>query len=287
MTNRRTFIKQAGVLFAGISADPSALLQKKKKIGLQLYTMRAALSKDPKTTIEKIGATGYADVETFGFNGGKYFGFEPKAFSDLLKQNYLVSTSGHYGLNNFLYQKGSADEVKILIDAAKTLGQEYLTIPSVQRSATAADEYKPLAAKMNEAGTLCKAAGITLGYHNHDFEFKSLPGGNGFDVLLKETDPNLVKFELDLYWAVRGGQDPIKIFKEHPGRFPLWHVKDMDKLAKEKNTEVGLGNIDFIKIFRNAKLAGMKHFYVEMDTFQIDPFESIKKSYDFINKRIV
>jgi sugar phosphate isomerase/epimerase len=287
MTNRRIFIKQSALLFAGLSADPASLLKKKKKIGLQLYTMRAALAKDPKTTIEKIGSIGYTDVETFGYTGGKYFGYEPKAFSQLLKDNKLISTSGHYGLNNYLYQNASDDEVKKLIDAVKTLGQEYLTIPSVQRSATAADDYKPLAEKMNKAARLCKDAGITLGYHNHDFEFKDLPGGKGYDVLLKETDPSLVKFELDLYWAVKGGQDPITMFKQHPGRFPLWHVKDMDKVANTKNTEVGLGSIDFKKIFSNAKLSGMKHFYVEMDTFQIDPFESITKSYQFINKNII
>jgi sugar phosphate isomerase/epimerase len=249
--------------------------------------MRAALSKDPKSTIEKIGAIGYTDVETFGYNNGKYFGYEPKAFHELLTQNNLVSTSGHYGLNNFLYQNASSDEVKKLLEAVTTLGQEYLTIPSVMRSATAADDYKPLAAKMNEAARLCKTAGVTLAYHNHDFEFKDLPGGNGYNVLLKETDPSLVKFELDLYWAVKGGQDPLKMFKEHPGRFPLWHVKDMDKVTNTKNTEVGLGSIDFKKIFRSAKQAGMKHFYVEMDTFQIDPFDSIGRSYEFISKKIV
>jgi sugar phosphate isomerase/epimerase len=287
MTNRRTFIKQSAVLFAGISADPSLMLARKKKVGLQLYTMRAALSKDPKGTIEKIAATGYTDVETFGYNAGKYFGYDPAAFRDLLKANNLVSTSGHYGLNNYLYENAPDHEVKKLIDAVKVVGQQYLTIPSVPRSAKTADDYKPVAQRMNKAAALCRDAGITLAYHNHDFEFIQLPGGNGYDVLLTYTDPSLVKFELDLYWAVKGGQDPISMFKKHPGRFPLWHVKDMDKTVNTKNTEVGLGSIDFKKIFKNAKLSGMKHFYVEMDTFQIDPFESITKSYQFINKRIL
>jgi len=287
MTSRRTFIKQSAVLFAALSADPSMMLAKKKKIGLQLYTMRAALSTDPKGTIEKIAATGYTDVETFGYTGGKYFGYDPAAFSNLLKANNLVTTSGHYGLNNYLYQNAPDDEVKRLIDAIKVVGQQYLTIPSVPRTAKSADDYKPVAQRMNKAAALCKDAGIMLAYHNHDFEFIQLPGGKGYDVLLTYTDPSLVKFELDLYWAVKGGQDPIAIFKQHPGRFPLWHVKDMDKTVNTKNTEVGLGSIDFKKIFKNAKLSGMKHFYVEMDTFQIDPFESIAKSYQYIDKRIL
>jgi sugar phosphate isomerase/epimerase len=286
MTNRRSFIKQSAILAAGISADPLSLLARKKKVGIQLYTMRAALAKDAKGTIEKIGATGYTDVETFGFNG-KFFGFDPVAFRDLLTANNLVSTSGHYGLNNYLYQNASDDEVKKIIDAVKALGQQYLTIPSLPRSAKSADDYKPVALRMNKAAALCKDAGVTLAYHNHDFEFIQLPGGTGYDVLLANTDPSLIKFELDLYWAVKGGQDPISLFKKHPGRFPLWHVKDMDKTVNTKNTEVGLGSIDFKKIFKNAKLSGMKHFYVEMDNFQIDPFESIAKSYQFINKRIL
>ena len=287
MTNRRTFIKQSAILAAGISADPFSLLAKKKKIGLQLYTMRAALAKDAKGTIEKIGATGYTDVETFGFTGNKFFGFDPVAFRNLLNANNLISTSGHYGLNNYLYQNAPDDEVKKIIDAVNTLGQKYLTIPSLPRSAKSAEEYKPVAERMNKAATLCKDGGVTLAYHNHDFEFIQLPGGTGYDVLLAETDPSLVKFELDLYWAVKGGQDPISLFKKQPGRFHLWHVKDMDKTVNTKNTEVGLGSIDFKKIFKHAKLSGMRHFYVEMDTFQIDPFESIAKSYQFINKRIL
>ncbi|RYD69534.1 MAG: sugar phosphate isomerase/epimerase, partial [Sphingobacteriales bacterium] len=121
-------------------------------------------------------------------------------------------------------------------------------------------------------------AGIQMAYHNHDFEFKDFDGKTGFDILLAETDPGLVKIEMDIYWVVRGGADPVDLFKKHPGRFPLWHVKDMDKTDPGRNTEVGTGKIDFKKIFAHAKLAGLDFPFVEQENFTIDPYESIAKS---------
>jgi len=109
----------------------------------------------------------------------------------------------------------------------------------------------------------------------------------GYDILLKETDPNAVKFELDLYWVVRSGNDPVKLFTDHPGRFPMWHVKDMDKANNTINTEVGSGTIDFKKIYENAKLAGLEHLIVEQENFALDPYVSIKQSADYIKKNII
>ena len=268
MTNRRSFIKQSAILAAGISADPFSLLAKKRKIGLQLYTMRAALAKDAKGTIEKIGATGYTDVETFGFNG-KFFGFDPVAFKNLLSANNLVSTSGHYGLNNYLYQNASDDEVKRIIEAVKTLGQQYLTIPSLPRSAKSADDYKPVALRMNKAAALCKDAGVTLAYHNHDYTFKEIEGQLPQDLLMNETDPSLVDFEMDIYWVVTGGQDAEAWLKKYKNRFRLCHVKDRTKGATDAadTCTLGEGSIDFPRILQTAKENGMQYFIVEQEKY--------------------
>ena len=150
------------------------------------------------------------------------------------------------------------------------------------------DDYKKIAQKVNEAAELCKKSGIKLAYHNHDFEFKDYDGTTGYDILLKETDKNLVHFELDLYWVVRAGKDPLQLFKENSGRFTMWHVKDMDKENKDWNTEIGNGSIDFKTIFANAKLSGMKRFFVEQETNYVpNPLGSIATSYNYVNKNLV
>jgi len=150
-----------------------------------------------------------------------------------------------------------------------------------------ADDFKLVADKLNKAGEIGKAAGLKLGYHNHDFEFKPVGGVVLYDVLLKETDPALVDFELDLYWAVRAGLDPIKLIEAHPRRFTMWHIKDMDKAQPEHNTEVGAGSIDFKKIFQHAKTSGLKHIFMEQEYFAIDAYQSITQSAAYMKKNLL
>jgi sugar phosphate isomerase/epimerase len=147
------------------------------------------------------------------------------------------------------------------------------------------DKYKALTDRLNKAGEICKAANLQLAYHNHDFEFADFNGEHGYDILLKNTDSNLVKMELDLYWVVRAGYDPIALFAAHPGRFHLWHVKDMNKNDKTQNTEVCNGSMDFKTIFANAKLAGVKHYIVEQENNYVpDFFGSIAASNKQVKK---
>ena len=257
-------------------------------VGIQLYSLRDQIGKDVDAVLAKITAAGYGDVETYGYSNGKFFGFDPKGFKELLRKNHLTSTSGHYGIDKFLLSNGTDDEVKNLTDVVKGVGQQYLTISSFNLEHTkTADDFKRVAARFNKAGEICKKSGVQLGYHNHDREFKQADGTSVYDVLLKETDPALLKLELDLFWAVRGGKDPVTMFHEHPGRFPLWHVKDMNKAQATKNTEIGSGSIDYKKIFANAKLSGMKHFYMEQENFDMDPYESIKKSCQYIKQTLL
>ncbi len=287
MITRRNFIINTSLAAATVLALPSlAFTMDKKEIGLQLYTLRDELPKDVKSTLEKVAKAGYKTVETYGFSiKDQFWGLTPIEFKKILDTNHLKAPSGHYNLGSFLYD-GNLEEVKAAIEAAQILKNEYLTVPWVDEPFR--NDFHKIAARLNEAGKMCAAAGLKLAYHNHDFEFQKQDGITGYEILLKETDHNLVYFELDLYWVVRSGNDPIKLFKENPGRFKLWHVKDMDKVNPALNTEIGSGSIDFKTIFKEAKQSGMKHFFVEQENnYNPNAFEAIKTSCDFILKELI
>lgn len=308
MTTRRNFIQQSGLLAAGLvlaSACTSGETNNENKtadttgtgtgddagkiVGLQLYSLRNEIVKDVNGVIAKVATAGYKNVETYGYDiKNLFWGQDPKTFKKLLDDNQLVSSSGHYNPDNFLSGKGNDDEIKQFIDAAKILNQEYVIIPYLPEELRKnADDYKVIADKMNKAAELCKEAGIELAYHNHDFEFQPQGAQTGYDILLKETDPSIVKMELDLYWVVRAGKDPTAIFNQSPGRFVAWHVKDMDKKDPKLNTEIGNGSIDYKKIFAESELSGVKHYIVEQENYKIDPFESIQKSCAYVKDELM
>jgi sugar phosphate isomerase/epimerase len=290
MTSRRSFIQQSGLLTAGLMMNPSNLLKQQKTVGIQLYSVRDEIVKDPKGVIQKVAAAGYNEVEMFGLNAeNKYYGLTVKEMAQLLKDNNLKSPSGHYAPEKFLFENGNGDDVKNFCEVGHALGHQYITIPWMkEENRKTIEQYKVLADRINKAAEICKAAGLQLAYHNHDFEFADINGQHGYDIFLNNTDKNLVKFEMDLYWVVRAGYDPIEIFKKHPGRFHMWHVKDMLKTDKTKNTEVGNGSVDFKKIFANAKLAGVKHYIVEQEnTYAPDIFTSIKTSCSYTRNTLL
>jgi len=287
MITRRNFIINTSLAAATVLALPSlAFTMDKKEIGLQLYTLRDELPKDVKSTLEKVAKAGYKTVETYGFSiKDQFWGLSPIELKKILDANNLKAPSGHYNLGSFLYD-GNLEEVKAAIEAAQILKNEYLTVPWVDEPYR--NDFHKIAARLNEAGEMCVAAGLKLAYHNHDFEFQKQDGITGYEILLKETDQDLVSFELDLYWVVRSGNDPVKLFKENPGRFKLWHVKDMDKVNPALNTEIGSGSIDFKTIFKEVKQSGMKHFFVEQENnYNPNAFEAIKTSCDFILKELI
>jgi sugar phosphate isomerase/epimerase len=290
MISRRTFMVNTSLGAVAVLAMPSlAFLSDKKEIGLQLYTLRNELPKDVKSTLEKVVAAGYTTVETYGFSiKDQFWGLSPAELKVILDKNGLKAVSGHYNSGSFLVD-GNTDELIAAIEAAKILNQEYVTIPWIEEPLRKnIEDYKRIATRLNEAGKMCKKAGLKIAYHNHDFEFQKHDGITGYEVLLKETDKNLVYFELDLYWVVFSGNDPLQLFKENPGRFKMWHVKDMDKINRALNTEVGSGSIDFKPFFKEAKLSGMKHFFVEQENNYVpNVFDSIKTSCDFISKNLI
>lgn len=288
MNSRRNFLKQAGLAAAGAFILPSLTgFKPAKKLGIQLYNFRTQLSSNVHEIIPKIALAGYNEVETYGYSvKDKFWGLTPKEFKKLLDANGLTAPSGHYGMDKFI-SDGTQDELKGYIEAANTIGSEYIIIPWLgENLRKTTDDWKKVADRLNEASRICKSNGLKLGYHNHDFEFDKIDNTTGYDILLQRTSPDAVRFELDLYWTIRSGIDPSKLFKAHPGRFPFWHIKDMEKANHNINTEIGTGTIDYKSIYKGAKLAGLKHLIVEQENFSIDPFVSIKQSADYIKKEI-
>ena len=311
MTTRRHFLGQGGLAAAALMTLPSlkglaaagATAAKgatttgakaaagKGLPGLQLYSLRDQLPKDPQGWIAKVAQAGYQNVETFGLDDdSKFFGLDTKSFKALLDQNNLISTSGHYGMDEYL-SKGTENDLGRYIDSVHTLNQKYLTVPYLEEHfrKTEADWVK-LAGQFNDLATRLKKEGILMAYHNHNFEFVPVNGQTrGLDILLKNADPGLVHFEMDLYWVARGGGDPVKLFQENPGRFVMWHLKDMDKTTPTLNTEVGSGSIDFVKIFQYYTLAGEEQTFMEQENYAagMDPYTSIAQSAAYIKNKLL
>ncbi|RYC67184.1 sugar phosphate isomerase/epimerase family protein [Spirosoma sordidisoli] len=251
-----------------------------KKIGLQLYTLRNEFGKDVEGTLKKVADIGYQEVETFGYAGGKFFGKTPAEFKTLLTSLNLTSPSGHYMPNNL------KKDWNVAVEHAAGIGQKYMMCAFLfPQDRKTIDDYKKLCDTLNTAGEVCQKAGIQFGYHNHDFEFETLDGQVPYQVMLSGTDPKLVKMELDLYWAIRAGQDPVELFRKNPGRFPLVHLKDIAKTEKREFAEVGTGSVDFQRILDAHKTAGIQHYFVEQDAVvKGSPLEAIAISYQNVQK---
>ncbi|WP_316811174.1 sugar phosphate isomerase/epimerase [Pedobacter heparinus] len=292
MNSRRTFIKQAGLAAAGAVLLPAFSCSgaaAERKTGIQLYSLRELLPHDVKGVIEKVAKAGYKEVETFGYSAdGGYWGLDPKSFKELLKANGLTSPSGHFVIDDFI-TSGNKELLKPLIAGAAAVNNHYFTIAHLSEPIRKnLDDYKKVTARLNEAAELVAQSGLKLAYHNHAFEFDKHEGGTtGYEIILNGTDKNLIRFEMDLYWVVRSGNDPVALFNKHPGRFVMWHVKDMDKVNHALNTEVGSGTIDFKNIYKHAKQSGLEHLIVEQENFAKDPYVSIKQSFDYVNRELI
>jgi sugar phosphate isomerase/epimerase len=278
---RRTFMTHtalavAGTAVFGCATSPMKATAAAKPIGLQLYTLRDVINKDVKGTIKQLTDWGYTKFETYGYSNGQLFGMPSKEFNDYVKSLGARVVSGHYGIDII-----RGDFARAVADA-KAAGQEYVVLPWIDEPNRTLDGYKRIIDDVNKAAEIAKAGGVRMGYHNHDFEFQTVGDKTAFEMLMEGLDPNLVSFELDLYWVVRAGHDPEKIFAKYPGRFEQWHVKDMDKTAPGKNADIGTGSIDFKKLFAFAGQSGMKHWYVEQETYPVDPMSSTKNSIDYL-----
>ena len=289
MITRRTVLHQAGAFVSAALVFPAAQPRRRYKLGLQLFTVRAAMRSDVEGTLKRVAAMGYEEFETYGFDpeGMRYYGLPAKTFAQRLRDLNLTTPSGHYDLNRFV--STSVDDLTHYVDrcveGARALGQTYITWPLVDADSRTIEKFKVVAGRLNVAGERIKKAGLQLAYHNHDFEFVEQNGQIGYDIIIKETDPALVKLQMDLYWVARGSKiTPNEWFKRAPGRFVMWHVKDMHRTSRDY-TEVGNGTIDFTRIWPDASLAGMKHFFVEQGgNFTHDPFQSVADSAEYVKR---
>lgn len=296
MSSRRIFFKQASFATAGLMVNKSGWFKNNDLIGLQLYTLREEIKTDLEGVIAKVAEIGFTSVEVFGYDKGKFFGKTPEEFAAIIKKNNLKTPSGHYTMNDFLLKDDNEQLKTTVADAAK-MGHEFFVIPYLtDKMRTSLDDYKKLAEKLNIAAKEAKSAGLKLAYHNHNFEFKDWGNGQtGFDIFVKETDPSLVSFEMDIYWVTRAGLDPIKLIKENPKRIKMWHIKDMahknaptfDTDGNQDFTEAGTGIINFKEIFKYRKESGMEYFFVEQDQIKMNHYESITKSFKYIKNNIL
>jgi sugar phosphate isomerase/epimerase len=262
-----------GVGAAATDTTPTTGGDRLDRIGLQLYTVRGRMSADPVATLREVAGVGYREVETAGL-----FDLSPEQFRSALDDAGLVSPAGHFPINAVREQPAAT------LAIARTLGQQWLVVPYLDEGERTADGYQRLADDLNRFGVAARDEGIRVAYHNHDFEFAPLADGRtGFDLLLEGTDSSLVDIELDLFWAVKGGHDPLAIFAAHPGRFTLCHVKDMaDIAASQEMVAVGEGEIDFAGIFAHGE-AGLRHYFVEHDNPD-DPIASIRTSFEHLRQ---
>lgn len=234
--------------------------------GLALYTVRDAM-KDARATLEKVAQAGYVNVESAGYNNGKFYNLSPADFKSLLNVMKLTPISAHQGTANF-------ENIDQQIAELKAAGFKYFVIPvppmglftfdNVNKRMAMKGGAKNLAEILDKLGEKCAAAGLQLLYHNHDFEFrKDSDGIVPIEYLLEHCNPKYVNFQMDLYWVTKADADPVDYFKRYPGRFKIWHVKDMDDQGRF--APVGSGKIDFKRILANKKLAGMQYYFVEQD----------------------
>jgi sugar phosphate isomerase/epimerase len=292
MTTRRSFLKTTAVASTALLVAPELFaLAKKRDIGTQLYTVRELMAKDPVGTLEKVAKIGFTTVEGATYTGTElFYGMDPAKFKSVLNSNGLRMLSGHYLLGESMPStKGTiSNDWQKAVDDAAQVGLKYMVCAYLfDTERGTLDHYKQIGEKFNKAGEIARKAGIQFCYHNHNFEFVPQDGKLPYDVLLSGTDPELVKMEMDIYWVYKAKQDPIALFNKYPGRFPLWHVKDMDNTEKQNFTEVGHGVIPFKKVFAHAKEAGMKYFFNEQDQTPGDPLVSMEQSYQYIKANLV
>ncbi|MBN8680001.1 MAG: sugar phosphate isomerase/epimerase [Chitinophagales bacterium] len=281
-TSRRAFLRNAALACTATTIPNSLqdLYRPMKHLGVQLWSVRDDMNKNPAGTLEAIAGMGYKEVEAFGYNDGKMFGLSTTAYVKALKNNGLKMPSAHCGFSIADYSEagGLSDKAKKAIDAAASMGQKYIIYPWVPDAER--KEVKKITQVAAAAAQYAQKAGIKFGYHNHDFEFiqRGPDGRLLMEWLLQEIDPKLISFEMDLYWVCYANQKPTEWFKRFPGRWHLCHAKDMAKTEKRETVEFGDGSIDFVSIFRQSKLAGLKYYIIELEHYKTTPMQGIGRA---------
>ncbi len=267
---RKDFLKLSGGLALAGLASRSAMAsfvqvedaKKLKSFGLQLYTLRADMPKDPKGVLKQVAGFGYKQIESYEGSKGMFWGMSNKEFKTYMDELGMKIVASHCDMNKD-FEKKAAEAAEI--------GMKYLICPWLGPQKKI-DDYKNFADTFNQKGEICKKNGLRFAYHNHDYSFVNMNGEMGQDVMMKNTDPGLVDFELDMYWVVTAGQDIETWLKKYPNRFRLCHVKDRKKGAaateKDASCDVGSGSIDYAKILKTARKNGMQYYIVEQEKYE-------------------
>jgi sugar phosphate isomerase/epimerase len=300
MQNRREFLKisAAGsismMLFGSAGCTSGASKDRKSYgVGIQLYSIRDAMTADVPGTLKKVSDLGYKYLELANYSDGKFYGYAPAEFRKIVSDLGMVNLSSHSQVESASI---TMDKAKLMADSHAELGVKYCIKPWIEEVDRNIDAYKKMIKDCNEVGRIMKGVGIQFGYHNHNFEFKNINGiVPYYDIFLPEMDADLITMELDLFWASKAGQDPIAMFKKYPGRFQLLHFKDMKTnqppffdVIKDDICSVGEGVIDFKMILKARESAGAKYLFVEDDNQgNGKPFEGIETSIKNITTKIL
>ncbi len=274
MIKRRDFLIRSTAFAVGTTLLPSYVFGNTagSRYGVQLYSFREAMAKDALGTLKQIASIGIKEIESARSNEGHYYGLSPQDMKKACDDLGMKLVSGHVHLD---------ENFEKTMEEAVASGQEYLICSSMPTNGQNVDNYKRVTEEFNKAGEACEKLGIHFGYHNHEYEFESNQGQVLYDVLMDNTEPNLVHMELDLGWVIVGGKNPLDYFKKYPGRFPLWHLKDMD-MTKKESTEFGKGGLDIHTMMQNQEASGVKHIFIEQEEYASTPLESMKHNMAFL-----
>ena len=269
-TSRREFLRISGALsVAGLASDSLFAsvfnseneFKKLKKIGLQLYTLRDVFPKDPKGVLKQVAEFGYKQIESFEGAQGMFWGMSNTDFKKYMDDLGMTIVASHCDMNKDFEKKA---------EEAAAIGMKYLICPYLGPQKKL-DDFKKFADTFNQKGEICRKNGIRFAYHNHDYSFKELEGQLPQDVMMSIAGPNLVDFELDIYWVIVAGHDPEAWFNKYPNRFRLCHVKDRTKNPVADNgknsIDLGTGVIDWKKVLKTARKNGMEYFIVEQEAY--------------------
>ena len=292
--NRRSFLQTSVLAGTALLLSPSLFANNKakpKNIGIQLYSVRDEMKKDPLGTLKKVAEMGYKNVEHANYVDGKFYGYAPKEFRKVLDDLGLAMPSGHTVMNGNHWDAAKNDFTDVwkkTVEDAALLGQKYVVSPWLDVSLRKNfDDCKRFMEVFNKSGELCKKSGMKFGYHNHDFEFSlRLTSVKVYDIIMQNTDPNLVAQQLDIGNMYNGGGRAVDLLKQYPGRFELMHVKDEIKGEKEnyESTILGTGIIGVAEVLKlAAKSGGTIQYIIEQESYQgKSPLDSIKADLDWI-----
>ena len=284
-----------GALTAGMMLPHMSCTTERKpkfKMGYQLYSVNADMNSDTLGTLMALKEMGYEDFEIYGFDDKKvtYYGIEAAEFKTMLDDLDLTATSGHYGFTDYMQQ--SDDELMRFVDqcikGAKALQTPYITWPWLAPELRTMDNYKLMTEKLNKIGERVNASGLGFAYHNHGFEFEDHDGENGYDYILAQTNPDLVKLQIDMYWVMHAGTTtPKKLVEQHPGRYVMWHIKDMDKVTRDY-TELGNGSINYLEVLPDPVASGLEYYYIEQGgNFAHSAIQSAADSGAYLKKHLM